>query len=253
MTYYASNLPTEKHCFCGAEGGVSTGIYKGLNVNERSDDCRECLQKNMEIVAARVGVKASNLNLMCQGVSSHVEYVTEATQNQMTADGAVTDKKGVALCIRTADCAPVLLADYKNGIIGAAHAGWRGAFKGVVENTIALMLEKGATLENIAAAVGPCIAQKSYEVDQGFYDTFVHEDKNFAQYFINGVKSGFYQFDLEAFVGDKLRGCGVTNISLSGLDTYALSDDYYSFRRNTHKDLIKNPKCFPTEISTIVL
>lgn len=253
MTYCAANLLKEKHCFFGAEGGVSTGIYRGLNVNERSDDNKACLRQNLEIVAQRFGLHYENLNLMIQGVSSHVEYVDQATQNQMVADGAVTDKKGIALCIRTADCAPILLADYENGVIGAAHAGWRGAFKGVIENTVALMLEKGACLENIQAAVGPCIGQDSYEVDQGFYDTFINENVSFEKYFKSGVKDGFYQFDLQTFAKDKLLASGVKNISISGLDTYALVDDYYSFRRNTHLGLISASKCFPTEVSAIVL
>lgn len=253
MSYIAKNLPADKHCFFGAEGGVSTGIYRSLNVNFKSDDKVENIHANLAIVADRFGLQKENLNLMNQGVSSHVEYVTSATQRVMTADGAVTDQKGVILCIKTADCAPVLMADYQNGIIGAAHAGWRGAFKGVIENTLDLMIAKGAKLANICAAVGPCIGQASYEVDEGFYQQFLTQDVSFEKYFINGNKDGFYQFDLELFVLDKLRNYGVRDCSVSGLDTYALEDDYFSFRRNTHRGLIHAPACFPTEISTIVL
>ena len=146
MTYFAANLPRDKHCFFGAEGGVSNGIYKGLNVNTRSDDNQEDVARNLEIAANRLGVHSENLHLLIQGVSSRVEFVEQASHRQMEADGVVTNKEGVVLCIRTADCAPVLLADYENGVIGAAHAGWRGAFGGVIENTLDLMIAKGAVL-----------------------------------------------------------------------------------------------------------
>lgn len=253
MTYFASNLLQGKHCFFGAEGGVSQGFYRGLNVNQRSSDDPARLRQNLEIVAGKFGFAPQNLHLLVQGVSNHVEYVEKATQNVMEADGAVTDRPDVVLCIRTADCAPVLLADYQSGVIGAAHCGWRGAFKGVVENTLRLMLDKGARLDRIAAAVGPCIAQDSYEVDRGFYELFAQENPRFASYFKPGKTDGFYQFDLESFVKDRLLAFGVQNVSVSGLDTYALEDDYYSFRRFTHQGLIKAPKDFPTEISCIVL
>ena len=253
MTYFAANLPSDKHCFFGAEGGVSNGIYKGLNVNTRSDDNPEDVARNLEIAANRLGVHSENLHLLIQGVSSRVEFVEQASHRQMEADGGVTNKEGVVLCIRTADCAPVLLADYENGVIGAAHAGWRGAFGGVIENTLDLMIAKGAVLGNIRAAVGPCIGQQSYEVDDCFRQQFTGRDAAFEKYFINSANAGHYMFDLERFCGDRLKDCGVASITVSGLDTYALENDYYSFRRYTHRGLIKAPKCFPVELSAIKL
>ena len=173
MTWIANNLPHNKHRFFGKNGGVSTGFYNSVNVNIKSLDNKENIQKNMEIIANHFNLPASSLNILCQGVSANVQYIEKATQFEIEADGAVTDKKGIILCIKTADCAPVLLADYKHGIVGAAHAGWRGAIKGVIENTVNLMIKKGAKIEDISAAVGPCIAQKSYEVDECFYNTFI--------------------------------------------------------------------------------
>ena len=146
-----------------------------------------------------------------------------------------------------------MLEDRAAGVIGAAHAGWRGAYKGIIENVIALMLSKGARKENIAAAVGPCIAQKSYEVDAGFFRQFTEKDAGFNRYFKAGVREGFYQFDLERFCVDRLRKSGIVNITASGLDTYTLKDEYYSFRRFTHQGIVQRPKCFPTELSAIVL
>lgn len=252
MSYFAPNLPRGKHCFFGAEGGVSTGIYASLNVNFSSDDKPENLQKNLEIVAGSYGLGKERLHVINQDVSNVVTYVQEPSFKQIECDGAVTDQPDVVLCIRTADCAPVLLADYERGVIGAAHAGWRGAYKGVIENCVELMVEKGAVRENIAAAVGPCIGQASYEVDEGFYRQFEQKFRDFETYFKPG-KSGHYFFDLEGFCHSRLITCGIKNISVSGLDTCALEGKYFSFRRNTLRGLIHAPKCFPTEISTIVL
>lgn len=254
MSYKAANLPAEKHCFFGCHGGVSQGVYASLNFNFSSDDSRENLFKNIEIATGKFGLRPENLLLMHQDVSSHVEYVTQASIKEITADGAVTDRPGIMLGISTADCAPVLLADYKHGVIGASHAGWRGAFKGVIENTIELMIAKGARREDICAAVGPCIGQPSYEVDSRFYQQFFDKNQGFSKYFKPGGRESFYQFNLEAFCYDRLKDCGIGSISVSGLDTCALEKDYFSFRRNTLRGLIKGgPKNFPVELSTIVL
>lgn len=252
MSYRAPNLPSAKHCFFGSAGGYSEGFYRGLNVNTKSDDDAARVAANLQKAAACFGLDGSRLHLLNQGVSAVTEYVEEPTQDKMTVDGAVTDRPNVVLCIRTADCAPVLLADYEHGVVGAAHAGWRGALSGVIENTVDLMIAKGAKAESIAAAVGPCIGQASYEVDEGFYRQFVEKDAGFARFFAAG-RAAHYQFDLEAFCRGRLEAKGIENISVSGLDTYALADDYYSFRRFTHRNLVKKPKCFPTELSAVFL
>ena len=252
MSYFAPNIPKSKHCFFGSAGGFSVGFYQGLNVNTKSDDDKNCVQANLNEAAAYFGKDSSNLHLLNQGVSSVVEYVDEPTRDMMQADGVVTDKHNIILCIRTADCAPVLLADYENGVIGAAHAGWRGALGGVIENTINLMIKKGAEPDKISAAIGPCIGQVSYEVDEIFYRQFVEKHADFARFFIDG-KFKHYQFDLEAFCKNRLNNIGIDNVSISNMDTYSLANDYYSFRRFTHQNLVKKPKCFPTELSAIVL
>lgn len=249
----APNLDPKKHCFFGAEGGVSQGVYAGLNVNTKSDDNIEDLNENLTIVARHFGLKKENLLLLNQGVSAKAVYVEQPSRDLLEADGAVTDCPGIILSIRTADCAPILLEDRKAGVIGAAHAGWRGAYKGIIENVVDLMCKKGADIKNIAAAIGPCIAQKSYEVDAAFYEQFVNNDAKFEKYFAKGKKISYYQFDLENFCADKLRKCGIKNIEVSGLDTYELKNNYYSFRRFTHMGIVKKPKCFATEISVIVL
>ena len=170
----AANLQQEKHCFFGVAGGVSEGIYKGLNVNTKSDDFPERLNANLDRAAARFGLKKENLVLLNQGVSADAVYVTEGSRDCVTADGTVTDKKNVILCIRTADCAPVLLADYAKGIIGAAHAGWRGTVKKIAKKTVDAMQKEYKTKpENLRVGIGPSICEDCFEIGQEVMDAFL--------------------------------------------------------------------------------
>ena len=146
------------------------------------------------------------------------------------ADALVTDRPGLRLGIVTADCAPVLLADHKAGVIGAAHAGWRGAVGGVIEATIALMVERGAQAEDIVAVIGPAIAQDSYEVDQRFRGEFTEED---GRFFAEG-REGHFQFDLESYVASRLAAAGVGKVHCLGMDTYANPQTFHSYRRASH-------------------
>ena len=150
------------------------------------------------------------------------------------ADAMVTDRPGLLLGILTADCAPVLFADADAGVIGAAHAGWRGALGGVTDSTIAAMEKLGARRDHIHAAVGPCIAQPSYEVDDAFRARFVAEDSDNARFFVEGP-AGKPHFDLEAYVVHRLIAAGVGEVEALNLDTYADPERFYSFRRATHR------------------
>ena len=251
--WIAPNLDKDKHCFLGAKGGVSKGIYAELNVNTKSDDEIASLNANLDIAAAKFGLSKENMVLLNQGVSDVAVYVEAPSRDEIFADGLVCDKKGIILCIRTADCAPILLEDRVHNVVGAAHAGWRGAFKGIIENVIALMVERGARLENIRAAVGPCIAQKSYEVDKGFYEQFEQKNPEFVKYFVAAEREEHYLFDLKKFCEERLKECGIKDIAVSAADTYELENDYFSFRRFTHLGIVQKPKCFATEISMITL
>lgn len=253
MVWQADNLDKTKHCFWGSVGGVSKDKYLSLNVNTKSCDDLQAVMQNLQIVAAKAGLKKEDLVLLNQGVSDVAVCVNEGSCDKIFADGIVTVKKGIALCIRTADCVPVLFEDRKNGVIGAAHAGWRGAFKGILENVVNLMIEKGAVLEDIKAAVGPCIMQKSYEVDRNFYNQFIEHNLQNKKYFENGKNEEFFYFDLLGYCLDRLREVGIKDIQVSNHDTYCLEDEYFSFRRYTHKSLVGKPKDFPTQISLITL
>ncbi len=150
------------------------------------------------------------------------------------ADALVTDRRGIALGIVTADCAPVLFADTQAGVIGAAHAGWKGALGGVTDATIAAMEALGATHANIAAAIGPCIARRSYEVDEGFRTRFTNDDRANERFFTGGTRPTHHQFDLEAYVVHRLAAAGLTRIDALGEDTYSQPSRFHSFRRATH-------------------
>ncbi len=251
MSWIAPNLKN-RHNFFGRENGVSRGIFAGLNISPKGCGSKTEWHQNLEIAANYFGLSEQNLVLLNQGVSAKVFYADKPSCLKLEGDGLVTDQPEVILALRTADCAPILLEDAERGIIGAAHAGWRGAFKGVIENTIDLMLQKGAKRQNIAAAVGPCIAQKSYEVDKEFYQTFQQKDMAYEKYFAIGVND-HYLFDLEGFCVDKLKNCGIENVVAAHRDTYGNELEYYSFRRFTHQGNVKENGGFAAQMSAIVL
>lgn len=252
MSYFAKNIKTT-HCFFGRTGGVSQGLYANLNVNSKSNDTPDNVIKNFDIIAGFYHLPRQNLMLINQGVSGHAEYTDHPSQHQVTADGIVTDQKDVILCIGTADCAPIFFYDEKNGLIGAAHAGWRGAVRGIIENTLKVMLEHGAEIEHIAAAVGPCLQKDSFETGLDMYAEFVEADKNNSRYFSPGRDEEHFWFDMENFVIDKLKACGIKNIEASCIDTYQDEQNYFSYRRNCHQKLVNTSKDFPCHLSTIKL
>jgi hypothetical protein len=150
------------------------------------------------------------------------------------ADALVTDKPDILIAVQTADCVPVLFADAHAGVVGAAHSGWKGAFAGVNENTIIAMEALGADRNRIACAIGPCIAQKSYEVDEGFFRRFVEGDEANECFFGSG-KPGHYQFDIEGYVAACLATAGISHVHCLGEDTYSQPDRFFSYRRSCHK------------------
>ena len=222
------------HGFFGRRGGVSTGIVAGLNVGLGSDDNPDAVAENRRRATAAI-VPGGRL------VTVHQVHSANAVVADMFGDDArphadalVTDRSGFVLGIVTADCAPVLLADVGTGVIGAAHAGWKGALGGVTDATIAAMEAIGARRERIAAAVGPCIARASYEVDAVFLTRFLDEDPANDRFFAGGARAGHHQFDLEAYVVHRLAAAGLGRVDALGEDTYAQADRYFSFRRATH-------------------
>lgn len=222
------------HGFLGRRGGVSEGVCAGLNVGLGSADDRAAILENRRRAVAALPA-ASKLVTLHQVHSPDAIYVTApyADDSRPKADAMVADRPGLALGILTADCAPVLLADREAGVVAAAHAGWKGALGGVVEATVAEMERRGASRARIAAAVGPCIARRSYEVDDGFLRRFAEADPEHERFFALG-REGHYQFDLEGFVLARLAAAGLKRIEALGEDTYAQPERFFSFRRATH-------------------
>ena len=253
MVYIAANLDAHKHCFFDAAGGVSGGKYTSLNTNLSSRDNPEAIHRNFEIIAARFGKKTTDMVTLRQSITNKAIYADSPTWFQIAADGAVTTDKSVLLGIKTADCAPVLLADYKHGVIGAAHAGWRGAYKGIVDNVVALMLEHGAQKNDIAAAIGPCMQQPSFAVQNDMRQELLQISEDNAKFFESGTDGVHFYFDLSGYVEDRLRRIGIENITNSRIDTYPPENGYFSYRRNTHLNLISVPKDYPTQYSCIQL
>jgi YfiH family protein len=223
------------HGFLGRRGGVSSGLVAGLNVGLGSGDDPATVAENRRRAADAV-LPGAPLVACYQIHSPDCVTVGEPwiDAERPHADALVTDRPGLLLAIVTADCAPVLLADREAGVIGAAHAGWKGAIAGVTDRTIAAMLALGARRERIAAAIGPTIAQASYEVDEALRARFLAEQPGNARFFAAG-SPGHWQFDLPAYVAARLAAAGVGRVETLGLDTYANPARFYSFRRATHR------------------
>ena len=223
------------HGFLGRRGGVSTGLHAGLNVGLGSDDAREAIIENRLRATAAV-LPGAALVTVYQVHSADAVRVTApfADDARPHADAIVTDRPGLLLGVLTADCGPILLADRQAGVIGAAHAGWKGALGGVIGATVAAMAALGADRARIAAAVGPCIARASYEVDDPFRDRFLRNDEAYERFFLAG-RAGHQHFDLEGFVAARLAAEGIGRIDALGLDTYSDEQRFFSYRRATHR------------------
>lgn len=222
-----------RHGFFTRKGGASSGVYAGLNCGTGSGDQAEIVAINRARVAEAMGVDPGALVGLHQVHSAEAVTVTGPTDARPRADALVTASPGVALSVLTADCQPVLFADPQAQVIGAAHAGWRGARDGVLEATVAAMVQLGADRGRIIAVIGPTISQTAYEVGQEFLESFLDEDARNARFFVNG-REGRYQFDLPGYSLARLRAAGIDQSEWTRHCTYRDPDRFYSFRRTTH-------------------
>ncbi len=232
--FIPADLPMP-HGFFTRHGGVSEGPYASLNCSLSGNDIRESILENRARAARALGADPDRLVGLTQVHGPAVVRVLAPWRpgEGPRADAAVTDRPGVALGIVTADCAPVLFADATAGVIGAAHAGWRGAVDGVLEATVAAMVAIGATRAGIAAAVGPCIGQSSYEVAADLRDRVLARDPANARFFIDGAQPDRWQFDLAGYCAARLNDARLGRVSVTGQDTLAESDNFFSHRRRT--------------------
>ena len=222
-----------RHGFLGRAGGVSSGILAGLNVGTGSGDDSQAIAENRRraVDAIMPGAALATVFQVHSADAVAVEHPWPH-DDRPRADAMATDRPGLLLGILTADCAPVLLADSRAGVVGAAHAGWRGALGGVTDSAVAMMEGLGARRERIAAAVGPCIGQESYEVDEAFRERFIADDPANAGFFTAHPKP---RFDLASYVAGRLRSAGVGTVGALDLDTYASPERFFSYRRSTHR------------------
>lgn len=225
-----------RHGFFTRRGGASEGIYASLNCGLGSNDDKSHVHENRRRAMREIGLAEDALRTVYQIHSANVVTIGAGFEDTAAtrADALASAQPGIALGVLAADCAPVLLADSESGVIGAAHAGWRGAVSGVIEATIAAMVGLGAEPRRITAVVGPCIAQQSYEVGVEFPQPFQAQDPANGRFFAPGSRDGHLQFDLPGYVLSRLAGAGVSAASAVGADTYA-DEDLFSYRRTCHR------------------
>ena len=230
----ADGLTSLRHAFFTRRGGASSGVFAGLNCGPGSSDQGEAVKINRARVADAMQVTPDHLVTLHQVHSADVAVLTgPIPSGTKKADAMVTATPGIALGILSADCQPVLFADPEAGVVGAAHAGWKGALLGVLGATVEAMTDLGADRKNITAVIGPTISQRAYEVGPEFLDSFLTVDASYSRFFANG-EGGRYQFDLPAFGLDQLLKAGIRQATWSGHCTYSDADRFYSYRRGTH-------------------
>jgi len=242
-------VPGLRHAFFSRDGGVSGGIYAGLNGGLGSSDDPAHVAENRRRMAAELGVDPEHFLSVHQIHSPDVAVATAPWDGARPhADAMVTRVAGLALGVTAADCGPVLFADATARVIGAAHAGWKGALGGVLESTIDAMETLGASRDNMVAAIGPLIRQPSYEVGAEFVERFVREDGEYALFFVPSTRDGHAMFDLGGFIRMRLQRAGVGTIDDTGIDTYP-DERFYSYRRSVHR----NEPDYGRQIHAIVL
>ena len=250
----AANLshPALAHGFFGRIGGASDGVYASLNCGPGSRDDRAHIEENRRrALAALAEGTPAELVTLAQVHSPEVVTVTVpwSMSEAPKADAMVTDRPGIALGVLAADCTPVLLADPAARIIGAAHAGWGGAFGGVIAGVVAAMEQLGADRNAVRAAIGPCIGQESYEVGPEFEARFGAADPTTRRFFVPSPRPNHWRFDLEAYVASRLHDAGVMTVEPLSVDTYTHPEKFFSFRRTTHR----NESDYGRQLSAIML
>jgi YfiH family protein len=231
-----SAIPGLRHAFFTRDGGVSDGVYASLNGGIGSSDDPAHVAENRRRMAEQIGVQPSDFLSVHQTHSADVVMASGPWQgpSRPRADAIVTRTEGLAIGASAADCGPILLADPRTRVIGAAHAGWKGALTGILESTVDAMEKLGAERSGIVAAIGPLIRQHSYEVGAEFVERFVDADAENTLFFIPSIREGHAMFDLAGFIRSRLENAGVLMIDDTGLDTYS-DQRFFSYRRSVHR------------------
>ena len=227
-----SEFENIKHCFFSKNGGVSKGVYSSLNCGLGSKDKKNNILNNLAIVSKKIGVSKNNLFLMNQTHSSKVVTINEKNKNirRVNADALISKINNIAISVLTADCVPILIYEKVNRMVACVHAGWRGAVKGIIKNTLNEIVSKSKN-NKIYIAVGPCIGAKNYEIGKEFYDEFIKEDKKNEIFFFHSKKDKFL-FDLRKYVNFKIKQFDIAHIENIDFDTYADKENFFSYRRS---------------------
>jgi YfiH family protein len=249
LTTDLNEISWVRHGFFTRLGGVSTGIYTSLNCGLKTDDSLVHVRANRAKAAEMLEIKPTHLAIAKQVHGTKTVHVTKpwAMESAPEADALVTAEPGIGLGVLTADCVPVLFADKKKKIIGAAHAGWRGALDGILESTVAEMEKLGSKPADIEAAIGPCIGPRSYEVKDAFKKPFLEQDKTYEKFFNPSPRPGHLIFDLPGYATARLKKAGIKTIHDMAQDTMTNEAVYFSNRRT----FLKSEKGFGLQVSII--
>ena len=224
-----------RHCFLGMEGGKSKGIYKSLNCGRGSSDIKVNVTKNLKIACRKIGSTHEKLILLPQVHSNKFFYVNRRKyKTKLVGDALITNKKNIALGILTADCAPIIIYDPKLKIISAIHAGWKGAYKGIIKKVVNFLIKSGSDTKDLVAAIGPCITQKNYEIKSDFKLKFLKQN-TVNRTFFKKIKKKTY-FSLNKYVYYQLKSLGLKKIDLIDKDTYNPKNNFFSARRAIHNN-----------------
>ena len=223
-----------KHGFFNNIGGVSSGIYKSLNCGIGSNDSKKNVTKNLKIVAKKIGVN-KKLILLHQLHSNKIYFVNKISKKKLLGDGLITNAKHLAIGILTADCVPILFFEPKKNIIGAVHAGWKGAYNKIAKKMINYFKKKGSKSNDIFAVIGPCISQKNYEIKNDFRAKFLKQSSENRKYF-KIIKNKMY-FDLKGYIFRQLKNAGINNIEIIKKDTFDPKNNFFSARRSLKKKI----------------
>ena len=232
------------HGFFNKDGGVSKGIYKSLNCGIGSKDKKINIKKNLNIVKSKLDSKSKQIFLVKQIHSNKFIFLSKNSNiktRSKSADAVISDKKGVPIAVLTADCVPILIYDKKRKMIAAIHAGWRGAYKGIVQKVIKSMIKKGCNPKNMTVAIGPCISKRSYEVKDQFREKFINKDKDNINFFT--IRKSKIYFDLLNYVKKQVKLNLIKNIDLIDIDTFNKKNNFFSARRSlklNHNDYGRN-------------
>jgi len=226
-----AKLKNLKHGFFNSSGGKSKGIYQSLNCGPGSKDLSVNVKKNLEVVKKKISNSAKNIFLLNQIHSNKLVYIDNNYKltKKPKADAVITNQKNLPIAVLTADCVPILIYDNKKRIVAAIHAGWKGAFKGIIDKVIKFMVKKGCSLKNITAVIGPSISVKNYEVKDDFMKKFIKKDKKSLKYF--KIENNKLYFDLSQYVYSQILQNKIKNIDTIKLDTFDIKNKFFSARR----------------------